>query len=489
MSLRWLFDSFKSNVTVQPSAINVKVNDEDFVVVPAEEFNIEQEFELIEPHPAYSQPIEKLKYEKSDPGLRNSSHKVVKGIDSTNDTENFIKFNDKEAMLYAEAFMNHLYSLSLLYGVGRCYVCYDDYGKPVALRSKAIPGFATFKEHKLTAEQLSNPAYRHRFIRILAVMFRTHEDDAHSGNITTNLQVFDADCAFWDATFKIKGGRPNVDNLGTLLSRNPETAFALHEDDITHFPNITYALPWYFPSLDAVATSYFSNNPFTPEETRLVKELEKHPETLQICLVEFLDWMLDLSQRFPYLIGLTIPKNCSYQGENLTELYCKKNRDINEEYWKILPKIPQFHDFFKKSCLTITQELMVRCEIRNRRLANDKKIHPGHDNEFEQAMLDTHLIIKQINELIGMINSQQILAFSCYASHSIFVSGRSTAIDEIDEQTAKRMRETAKRVADEMMISEASHGIDSWEIFGYKREIDASGETINKTDRFISTLS
>ncbi|VVC75688.1 hypothetical protein AQUSIP_09780 [Aquicella siphonis] len=464
-------------------SLDIEANDdadEGFVLVDSGEDLHEEDFEIIESHPPYSLPLAQISYDESDQGLGNSSHRVVCGNNPKDQSVHFLKFNDNEAMLYCESFMGHLYSMSLLYGVTRCYVRYDENDKPVALSSLEIPNFNTFKhkDSQLTQESLKDPAYRTRFIRLLAVLFRMHEDDAHCGNITTDLQIFDADCAFWDVTCKVKGGRPNVDNVlpGHLISRDPETAFQLHEQDIIHFPNITHAKPWYFPSLDAVATAYFSNNPFTPQETALVKKLETCPETLDICFYEFLDWMLDISQRFRPLAQLTIPGKLTVKGENVIKMYCAKNDMINCEYWAVLPKMPLFHDFLKRNSDRVIHEILVRCHIRNMRLIADKKNAAVRHEAFDNAVIDPGRVIFMYNELVHAVKRSQLMTFS-FASFSIFgsVFARSEEdIAVIDEGKAKELTEKSYVVALKMMEQEAEFGTACWSRFTQVSQAETS---------------
>jgi hypothetical protein len=473
MALRWLLGEALSRANSQ--APPVRTND-DFVIVSTEELGEGDDFEEIENHPAYSKPLQMLSYAKADPGLRNSSHRVVKGKEGTG--EQFIKFYDKEEKLYAESFLSHLYSLSLLYGVARTYVRYNEKAEPVALSSQAIDGFHTFieKDCTLTAGQLADPLFRQRFTRIMAVWFRMHEDDGHRNNLTTQLQLFDAGCAFWDVTYKIFGGRPNVDNT-LLIGRIPEVAFKLHEDDVLHAPKYTHAQPWYCPSLDAVATSYVSSNPFTPEETSRVRDLEENPETLQIYFMEPLDWMLDLTTRFLPVANLNIPKNCRWNSENLIEMYSNKDKEIDRENWAILPKMPQFQEFLRNSWESAIHEILVRGEIRNLRFAYEKKLFPKFDKQFDDAMLGLETVIQKFNELIEVVNqaiqaaeTQKVLMFS-FKRESLFFHDRSPGIPKIDCTAANKMISKARLVAEEMIKLEQEIGTEKWEPFVHHREM------------------
>lgn len=142
---------------------------------------------------AYSKPLNEITYNPDKSMNSSSSHIMYEGLHQDGSTH-FIKYNDNKAMIYCEAFLGHLYSLSLLYGVGRGYARHNDIGVPIAVSSKELSGFQTFKQAPLTKEQLDDPVFRRRFIQILATFFRMHEDDGHCGNITTNLKLFDADC-------------------------------------------------------------------------------------------------------------------------------------------------------------------------------------------------------------------------------------------------------------------------------------------------------
>ncbi len=490
------------------------------------ELNVD-DFELVEKYPAYSLPISDLEYDKTNPGLGNSTHKIIKGVDTANKANVYIKFNDNQAMLYAESFLNLLYSMSLLYGVARCYVRYDDeYGIPKVLSSEAIPDFETFKKNKLTAKHLSNPTYRHRFLEILAVMKRIQEDDGHAGNITNHsidqndkpsyplrtskptifdildkcLILYDADCAFWKITYKIKGGRQFVDTGPTPL-RNPETAFDLYEEDVIAFPNGTRAYIWYSPVQNANTAALLSNNPFTPEETKLVREMND-PEALNIFFTESMDWMLDLSQRFRYLAGLIIPSKYEHNAKNMIESYCETNRTIDNEYWTMLPKLLPFHDFLTKSYLNVAREILIRCEIRNLRLEKDKKIFKGHDEQFDKAKLSLDLVIKKMNELIKLNLSNRIMLWSmCPNSDqsglcqtiqlkenpSTLFACQNSQLKEINKETANKLIENAKLIAKEMIVMEEQYGTEKWATLALKRK-EVEEKVNNNANQYVCNL-
>lgn len=424
----------------------------------------ESDFVFIEKHPAYSRPLAELQYNPKGAPLGNSSHAVFVSHDREDRTKHFLKFNENEAMLYCESFLNHLYSLSMLQGVGRCYVRYNLDSKPVALSSKEIPQFKTFKEagSGLTVDKLYDASYRRRFIKILAVMFRMHEDDGHAGNITTELELFDADCAYWDVTYKIKGGRPGVDNVapGHLIGRDPQSCFKLVETDIANFPVLTHATPWYFPSVNAPASSLFSKNPFSPDETEIVRTLKGREETLAIAFTEFLDWMLDISFRFEGLARLTIPASLTVNNENVIGLYVKKNREINNEYWKTLSEMPEFIRFLREESRSLLLSILIRCEIRNRRLAHDKEKFQGYDDDFNRACLPLQNVIDTMNKLIHQIQSRASITFSC--TTSIFIHSQTDVLTEIKENEASELIEKARQTVSELPEHDVFDSMSSW---------------------------
>jgi len=449
----------------------------------------EDDFEIIQNHPPYSKPLKNLIYKIDDPGLCTSSHRVVECKDSSTGESHILKFNLNEPMIYAEAFLSHLYSLSLLYGVARCCVRYNENCKPEALSSKKIENFRTFKDKdcQLTQQQLANPAFRHRFLRILAVMHRMHEDDAHAGNLTIDLKIFDPDCANWDVTCKIKGGRSGVDYM-IPINRNPETSFVLHEEDAVNFPAITHAKPWYNPCLDSPATLYFNNNPFTAAETKLVRDLKNDPEAMLIFFQEALDWMFDLSMRFPHVARLHFPDKLTVKDENVIHLYCENNDAVNIEYWNILPVMPELKQFLKRSWEQVLLEILVRCEIRNFRMENDRKAHPSWDKLFAATLLDPQIVIDKYNELASQMNNSQILAFSYSIKHpsivnqsclfdrdrSILVSGPMMVMDKINMGIAAELIAKAKVIAQELIVREQKHGTEAWEIFLPEQNVHVS---------------
>jgi len=409
---------------------------------------------------AYSQSMNTLKYDDSNP-LGTSSHDVFIGEDNYQQ-RHFIKLNHNPAMVYCEAFLGHLYSLSLLYGVAPGVARHNYDKEPIAISSKELTGFKTFKDEPLTLDQLNDTVFRKRFTQILAVFFRMHEDDGHHGNITTNLQTFDADCAFWDATYLIKGGRPNVDNF---ILRNPDTAFTLTENDITQFPDISNSALWYFPSQTNYYTGIASTNPWSKEATDYVKTLKNNQETLAICFEEYLDWMLDLSIRFESIAVLNIPSylNVNETGLSIIQLYCNTNEKINKEYWTILPTIPTFVDFINHNGQDILSNILVKAHIRNQRLIHDKQLaHHYFKQQFDNALINPLTIIKQFNELANIVTKKTTFCASQLANLLKTEIIKSINIDTVQ---AKQLIEKSIALAEEIMALEKEIGTEDWKPF------------------------
>jgi len=331
-------------------------------------------------------------------------------------------------------------------------------------------GLCTFKNHTLSQKDLDDPAYRHRFLEALAVMDRMHEDDGHRENITLLLQLYDGDCTYWEATCEVKGPEP-IDRTW----RNPKTAFHLSEANIKRFPNPIEGKMRYRPGLDGNLAKAWS-----VEENELVRKLEG-PEARGINFLIKLDWMLDLSRRFESVAKLHFPKDLPIVGKysgihaNAIQLYCDTNKNIDQEDWSMLPSMPEFQEYFHQSYEQIAQEILIRCEIRNQRFENEKKIHPYHDDEFNAAKLDPHSVIAKLNELIELVNSKRILTVSVYPDHSIlFATKRMGEEDKyakkIDEVTADRLMANAKVVAQQMMEFEKTHDVTKWDEFARERK-------------------
>lgn len=435
------------------------------------------------PPTAYALSVDQFEYDKNKP-LGNSSHQVFSGKSRVDNNAHFIKANDNAAMTHCESFMGHLYSLMLLYGVARGYACYDENQKFIAVSSKGLTDFKTFKEAPLSKEQLSNPQFRERFIRILNVFRILREDDGHSGNITVNLQTFDADCALWggyeeDAqgiktllgTVLIKGGRPNVDFVPGI-GRDPGLAFNLVNNgdmdkgayDIAHFPNIKHANPWYFPSRQNYISSYVTTNPWSADEVELVQSLETE-ETLHICFEQYLEYMFDISKRFPHLAALHFPENMTVpqQEQTIIAMYNKLNERICKEYWQVLPKMPQFNLFLQKCSFKTLLTLLVNCQIRNYRLAKERDAaHPDFAPLFNKAILKPSSIINQFNKLIQIASTHEILSFS---RMDTTVLSELSKIKMNNPCVTVSLIAKANHLAKEKIQLEEQNGNEQWDLF------------------------
>lgn len=450
--------SFFGSANNQPQVrrTNDETLGEDWTILGEEESTVD--FVKKSPLPtAYSKSIAELKYDYTKP-LGTSSHDVFMGEDAYKQPH-FIKINHNPAMVYCEAFLGQLYSLSLLYGVAQGVARHDINRQAVAVSSKGLNGFKTFKNEPLTLEQLNDENFRKRFIRILAIFFRIHEDDGHHGNITTSLQTFDADCALWDATYLIKGGRPNVDNV---ILRNPETAFTLSEEDVVNFPDISTSQLWYFPSQTNYYTGMASTNPWSLDATNHVKTLKNKPETLAICFEEYIDWMLDLSIRLPHIAALNIPANLKVgeTDQSIIDLYCKTNEKIDKEYWDILPTIPEFQNYVNNNSEEILLQILIRCLIRNQRLMKDKKnAHEHFKQQFDNAMVKPVTLINLFNKLASIVTKN-----TTFCTSNIISLYKTEIIQSIniDNNKGNELLQKSILIAKEMIALEEQIGTEEW---------------------------
>lgn len=448
---------------------------------------------------AFSKSLKEIEYSKKN-SLGNSSHEIFKGKHKLNNSTHFVKHNDNEAMIYCESFMGHLYEMLLLYGVGRSYPRYNENYQSIASSSRELAGFETFKDKPLTKEQLDDPVFRERFIRILNAFFIFREDDGHAGNITTNLKIFDADCALWGGTYHdepvgtylIKGGRPNVDGY----IRDPAIAFNLidkdgkreGEQDILTFPNLKHVNPWYFASRTNYASSYVTNNPWRPEEVELVQGLQSE-EALEICFEQYLDMLLDICIRFPYLAALHIPGHLKVpnQEQTIVDMYCKLITLIYEEFFEVLTHMPSFHHFLETKSTCVLARILTNCFIRNDRLEKEKQdVHPSFHEQMEKAKITPGSIIQRFNRIVETLNNKVSMTFTesveiksidtsqddfleefsvIPSMETIIKSEALTKIDLISPEYARELIKHTSELAMEIRKMEEEAGIEEWELY------------------------
>jgi hypothetical protein len=452
------------------------------------------------PATAYSKPLADLKFDEKK-NLSQSSHKIYMGKDKEGNTH-FIKEIDTKEMMYVEAFLGHLYSLSFLYGTARGIVRDNEAGEPVFVSSKGLPGFMTFKEEALSERHLANPIYRKRFLRFLAIPRRLKEDDAHRGNATQfsfkteeegnpNIQAtletalcwFDSDCGEWAVTWKIKGPRKGVDGI----IRNPKECFKLRQkndvegdDGIKHAPNYKHGGGWYYPGQENLISSYVTTNPWTPEEVALVQQLESE-EAMHTFFEEDIDWMLDLSIRYPHIAALNIPANMTIPNSNKTiiEKYCKLDKKTDAEYWDILPRMPEFKDYLEKNSSQILTTILTRTLVRNARLEKEaKEADPSFAKLFADARVHPSIIIKNFQMLIDACQKKDVLAFTIPPEVSFFQPSAEKNYGRVANASYENEFANAKKMAELMIAKENKIGTTNWTAFLPEKIIQELNQTV-----------
>jgi hypothetical protein len=170
-------------------------------------------------------------------------------------------------------------------------------------------------------------------------------------------------------------------------------------------------------------------------------------------------------------------------------LSSRKNRQIDQEYWDILPKMVAFKDFLRHSWGDALQEIIVRSFIRNARMDKDKAAYPTWEKLIAAAKVDPMSIIEKYNLLIEAINDSQILAFSCtmknsslvnqsaFFAQSIMVSNSTCILDKICLPIAEQLISRSASIARELIAKEETIGTECWDAFLLETEIKSLPET------------
>ncbi len=475
-----------------------KNNDEDWetdcVMVPKEESKLENientnpditpegyvnvKDEIIPMPTAYCKFLDEIKFDISEP-LTSSSHNVFRGID-TIPNKHYLKQIPTLEMAYVEVFLSTIYRYSLLYGTAYAHLCCDQLSQPAkitcnkkgwipgwegsvkgwVISSKEIPNLRTFKDAPLTKELLDDPLYSERFMEVLAELRRMCEDDANRGNIGLDLTLPDPDCAMWPATCDIKGDRSYADKFG--VTRDPKTAFDLLENDARDFPDGSN-VGWYYPCQNNPWSRQVSDNPWLPEEVALVQGLQKDDRRLAISFDLYLDWMLDVTPRFENFAHLCFPPNLclpNNSSKTLIQHYVETNQMIDAQYWKILPNMPEFKDYIETNHDLILMKILVRSQIRNHRLDQDKAACPQFAAQFDHAKRETREVIEKFMELIQLSYKNKI-----YTCSKLFTSTFDAPKLPDYAAITSKLEQIAKGIAGEMIALEKVYQTENWRPF------------------------
>lgn len=300
-------------------------------------------------------------------------HPDNKSVITVEDLVNYYKEIDpsKWKMAVLEAANSAFYCYLVPDVVSPSYAIYNESGEYVAVVSEAVENYLSFKNKKLTLEDLDDPIKVKKLAEMLVSSYLFMEDDLHRGNIGLNGRI-DFDMSFWPAIMKhIKGARWTGD-----VSVDK---FKITADDIRNFPILGDNQCHFWPTKNSVvdaAADYIgmSANGFKADENVVFCALKDNPTFIYHkfkCMLKFLVSMSDnvcrglASRHIPSDMTINVydDESASYKEVNAIELYIKVIKDRKEQLLDVLHSMPEFKSFIEKDGLRAMEEINAELKV------------------------------------------------------------------------------------------------------------------------------
>lgn len=301
---------------------------------------------------------------------------------------------------------------------------YDDRGDAIATVSKVFPNYIGLKAylgdnfglagHEKETEEKLEALIDAGFAEVLVLSWFFEEDDTHLENIgvifeeTSGKRTLDkvVRVDFDMSGFTLVGQpefRGDRDYSSTVLRAALSERFSVAEKDMTDFPNLSVADPWYWPTIYRTLSAHATSHAYTSTQADIFKKLAEHKHFQMRAHAEFLKIALLPDQ----IISKQLSEHVSDQSclEKLSTRFITKKNElkallfsgaVNKKFstvWELLFDARYVSDSEQYySDIAITPALVVATEttiidvvkesLRDF-MATLRAFHPGADTEAQ----------------------------------------------------------------------------------------------------------
>lgn len=209
------------------------------------------------------------------------------------------------------------------------------------------------EKYKITNKEIQNFRIIRGLATTLTASYIMMEDDLHQNNISKDGRRIDFDMALWPLlyTFSEKG------LIDSALRRPWDKRFIITANDITHFPNLTDAKPFYWPTHSATAFSEttvnllkkvipLSANAYPQKANLTFQKLEKNPVFIHYKYETLLKYLLTNEDIYKKIAALHLRREATHESTLIIDKIASLQEERIKELEKALVTLPEFHAFF-----------------------------------------------------------------------------------------------------------------------------------------------
>ncbi len=309
---------------------------------------------------------------------------------------------------------------------------YNADGDYVAVSSRMIKHFQSFKVRPLTRADLQDETIVKSLAECLTASYIFKEDDLHLGNIGvqcdkhgTPLRVvrIDFDMSLWP----ILKDHKQSSATDYTLRKIDTTHFVFAEIDITRFPYLKHCKPFYWPThtllFPDTVTAYFSANAYTASDATFFRELSSN-ETFKFYQYQtMIKYALMTPDMFRHEIEECIREDLPHSnGRPLIDVLVEYQAQEIETLKRHLMNINAFGNLFYTHSQQFLENILADFKKRNAEI--DLKIAKSGKN-LSHLKIDLDDFRKRFNEFSSARQYKTVVANTPTASHTPSVKNTS----------------------------------------------------------------
>lgn len=259
---------------------------------------------------------------------------------------------------------------------------FDERQRYVGVSSKALEDFESLKDDPVTDLDLQDNTIVTALAITLTTSYIFEEDDLHRGNISKTGKRIDGDGLIWPILSEFKDG-----SLGDKVFRRPNAnSFVITEHDIHHFPNLTDAKPFYWPTSPApiIPESYrnllkqygvpISLNAYSYHENDLIKKLSTNPVFIYHKFKTLLKFILTDANMYRKIAKMHVRENIVDSNNiSLIERNVAHQEERIKQMRKVLVNMPEFKSFIRTNGKPALDEIIAEFNMRNIKIEDKLK--------------------------------------------------------------------------------------------------------------------